>query len=65
MVGRNPYKTEPIGFDLDIEIDTEASLDDQKKLINAAKKRCFIEQTLGQVNEIGHRLKVGDDWLDV
>ena len=65
MVGRNPYETEPIGFDLDIELDTNALLDDQKKLIDAAKKGCFIEQTLGQSNNIGHRLKIGDDWIDV
>jgi uncharacterized OsmC-like protein len=63
--GRNPYETEPIGFDLDIELDTEASLEDQKKLINAAKKGCFIEQTLGRENNLGHRLKVGDDWIEV
>ena len=65
MVGRNPYETEPIGFNLDIELDTDAQLDDQKKLIDAAKKGCFIEQTLGQSNNIGHRLKIGDDWIDV
>ncbi|MBT7955378.1 MAG: OsmC family protein [Rhodospirillaceae bacterium] len=65
VVGRNPYETEPIAFDLDIELDTEASLEDQKKLIDAAKKGCFIEQTLGQSNDIGHRLKVGDDWIEV
>ncbi len=65
VVGRAPYETEPIGFDLDIDIDSEASLDDLKRLIEAAKKGCFIEQTLGQVNTIGHRLKQGDEWIEI
>lgn len=65
VVGRNPYETEPIGFDLDIEIDSDASPEDLKRLIGAAKKGCFIEQTLGRANEIGHRLKVGENWVEV
>ena len=36
-----------------------------KALINAAKKGCFLEQTLGQANTIRHRMKVDDGWVDV
>jgi len=34
-------------------------------LIAAAKKGCFAEQALTLPCEIGHRLKVGDDWVEV
>jgi len=36
-----------------------------KNLIAAAKKGCFIEQTLGQKNIINHKLRDGDSWVDV
>lgn len=62
--GREPYVTAPVGFDLDIALDSDAPVEDQKRLIEAAKKGCFIEQTLAQGLEVGHRLKVGDDWHD-
>lgn len=65
QVGKQPYVGEPVGFDLDIEIDSEASLDDVKRLIDAARKGCFLEATLGQANEIRHRLKVGDGWISI
>jgi uncharacterized OsmC-like protein len=58
QVGNYPYVGEPIGFDLDIDIDSEASLDDVKRLVDAARKDCFLEATLGQANEIAHRLWV-------
>ncbi len=60
-----PYVSEPVGFSIDIELESTASLEDQKALIDAAKKGCFIEQTLVQANVIDHRLKVGDDWVVV
>jgi uncharacterized OsmC-like protein len=65
MRGREPYESAPKSIDLDLEIDSDAPLDDIKRLIDAAKKGCFIEATLGQANEIGHRLKVGDEWVAV
>lgn len=64
QVGRDPYVTAPVGFSLDIDLDTTASVDDQLRLIAAAKKGCFIEQTLAQSNTVDHRLKVGDGWID-
>lgn len=59
------YETAPNSFEIDVMID---SGDEQEKvvaLINAAKKGCFLEQTLGQANTIRHRMKVGDGWLEV
>jgi uncharacterized OsmC-like protein len=64
QVGRDPYVTGPVGFSLDIDLATEATVDDQLRLIAAAKKGCFIEQTLAQPNRVTHRLKVGDTWID-
>ncbi|WP_372921602.1 OsmC-related (seleno)protein [Roseovarius sp.] len=65
QTGREPYVTAPVGFDLDIEIGTDAPLEEQLRLIETAKKGCFIEQTLVRENIIAHRLKVGEDWHDV
>jgi len=62
--GRAPYVTAPVGFEIDIEMDGSASNDDKLRLIEAAKKGCFIEQTLARPNSIRHRLKAGNDWLD-
>lgn len=65
QIGNQPYVGEPVGFDLDIDVDSEASLDDIKRLIDAARKGCFLEATLGQANEISHRLRLGDEWIDI
>lgn len=65
QVGREPYLTAPVGFDLDIELDSDAPLEDQMRLIEAAKKGCFIEQTLSVSNTVGHRLKTAGGWVDV
>lgn len=56
------YVTEPESFEIDIDID---SPDDEEKilmLIDAAKKGCFIEQTLKQPNIVKHRYKTADGW---
>lgn len=42
QVGRDPYTTAPVGFDMDIDLDSPASPEDQQRLIEAAKKGCFI-----------------------
>ncbi|HAY47259.1 MAG TPA: hypothetical protein DCY55_13400 [Gammaproteobacteria bacterium] len=65
QTGNQPYVGEPVGFDLDIDIDSEASLDEIKQLLDAARKGCFLEATLGQTNEISHRLRVGGEWIDL
>ena len=63
--GRAPYVTEPVGFALDVELDSPAPAADQVRLIEAAKKGCFIEQTLARPNAIAHRLRTGEGWIDV
>jgi uncharacterized OsmC-like protein len=62
QTGNDPYVTAPVGFDLDIDLDSSASKDEQLSLIAAAKKGCFIETTLMQGLAVGHRIKVNDDW---
>jgi hypothetical protein len=46
-------------------IDSANSINEVKELIIAAKKGCFIEQTLGQKNSINHRIKTKSGWVDV
>lgn len=62
--GREPYVTEPVAFTIDIEMDGAASLEDRLRLIEAAKKGCFVEQTLMRPNTIAHRLKHAESWVD-
>lgn len=64
-VGRDPYVTSPRNFNLDNEIDSPASEEELRSLIDAAKKGCFIEQTLAVSNTVTHRLKTDGGWIDV
>ena len=65
MRGRGPYESKPRSINMDITVDSDASFDDLVRVIDAAKKGCFIEQMMNQQNDIGHRLKVGDEWVNV
>lgn len=62
--GVEPYVTAPVGFDLDIDLDTDATEADQRRLLDASKTGCFIEQTLAQGLTVGHRLKLDGEWKD-
>ncbi len=59
------YETGPKAFDIDILIESDDDDDAVIALIQAAKKGCFIEQTLSQTNTIRHRMKTDDGWMDV
>ncbi len=65
QTGHEPYVTSPKGFGFDIEFDSDASADDLIRLVEAAKNGCFIDQTMAVANSVGHRLKIGNDWVDV
>ena len=65
QMGNDPYVTAPVAFSLDVEVDSSASEDDLRRLIAAAKKGCFIEQTLAEGIVEGHRLKLGGEWHEV
>jgi uncharacterized OsmC-like protein len=62
--GRAPYESAPKSIHMDISMDSDASLEDQLRLIEAAKKGCFIEAMLTPQNNITHRLKTADGWVD-
>lgn len=59
------YETAPRSFEIDILIDSPDPEDRIVELIEASKKGCFIEQTLGRTNTISHRYKVAGEWKTV
>ena len=63
--GKEPYETEPVSFEIDIDMLGSASTQERIQLIEAAKKGCFVEQTLMRPNMIGHRSKVDNEWVQV
>ena len=63
--GREPYVGSPVGFHLDIDIDSDAPPEDIVRLLDAARKGCFLEVTLDRANVITHRLRLNDEWVDV
>ena len=65
QIGREPYVGQPIAFHLDVDIDTDASAEDVHRLFDAGRKGCFLEATLERSNTITHKLKVGEEWVDV
>ncbi len=59
------YETHPKSFDIDIYLESGSPQGDQIALIHAAKKGCFVEQTLGQANSINHRIRTDTGFLRV
>lgn len=59
------YETAPKSFHIDVLLDSSSPLEDQIALIQAARKGCFVEQTLGQVNSITHRIRTGTGMVAV
>jgi uncharacterized OsmC-like protein len=59
------YETAPHSFEIDVMIDSEDAPEKVIALIEAAKKGCFLEQTLGRSNTIRHRMKTGQGWVEV
>ena len=59
------YETFPKSFDMDIFLESPSPIEDQVALIKAARKGCFVEQTLGQVNSITHRISTPDGFLRI
>ena len=58
---RDPYTAETGRFHLDIDMDTESSLEDQKALVASAARGCFAEAVLNV--PVLHRLKTDDGWV--
>lgn len=58
------YETAPESFEIDIDIDSPNEETAILELIEAAKKGCFIEQTLSRPNTVKHRYKTPDGWRE-
>ena len=59
------YETAPESFDIDILLSSPSETKSQIELVNAAKKGCFIEQTLSVPNTITHRIKTDQGFINV
>ena len=53
-----PYQGRPVGFEIDVDVTSSADPARVAELVSAARRGCFVEQTLSQANEIVHTLKV-------
>jgi uncharacterized OsmC-like protein len=61
--GDEPYESAPISFTMEVEIGGDATEADKRRLLLAAQKGCFVEQSL-KPGLIKHRLKIGGRWVD-
>lgn len=64
QIGNDPYVTAPVSFTLDVDLDSAATAEQQRELLAAATKGCFIEQSLAEGVVVGHRLKLNNEWHD-
>ena len=64
QVGNAPYESEPVAFTMDVDIQGDVSEPDKRRLLAAAEKGCFVEQSL-KPGLVKHRLRLGDRWVDV
>lgn len=53
-----PYQGRPVGFEIDVDVKSGADPDRVAELVSAARRGCFVEQTLSQANEISHSLTI-------
>ena len=65
MVTEKVYEGSPKGFSLDIDIDSDAPVEDIRHLVAVARKACFIDQTLATTNQVKHRLRAGAGWVAI
>lgn len=55
-----PYQARPVGFEITIDVTSEAPAEKIAELIAASKRACFVEATLAQANDISHSLRIND-----
>ncbi len=63
-----PYRGVPVGFSIDIDIQAAPDTDPERidALIDAARKGCFVEQTLAHANTVTHRRRINAGaWSDI
>ena len=56
-----PYQGRPVGFEIDVDVTSNDDAARIAELISAARRGCFVEQTLNQENKIVHSLKVNGE----
>ena len=56
------YIGSPVGFHLDVVIDSPAPQAERLRLLEAAQKGCFLEASLTSVCQVTNRLKTDDGW---
>lgn len=59
------YETAPKSFDIDIFLESPSPVDRQIELVQAAKKGCFVEQTLTVANTITHRIRTETGFMRI
>lgn len=62
--GSAPYVSAPVAFTMDIDLGAAVPEADQRRLLAAAEKGCFIETAL-KPGVVRHRLKIKDQWVEV
>ena len=64
VLEEGPYKASCDGYNLDIDIISEESIERKKKLLEAAINCCFSEASL-KPGIVKHRLKDKENWLSI
>jgi uncharacterized OsmC-like protein len=64
QVGGAPYVSAPVAFTMDVDLGPEVPEADQRRLLAAAERGCFIEASL-KPGIVRHRLRIKDDWVEV
>lgn len=62
---RRPYVSTPLDIDMAIDVETTATQEQVLELITAAKRGCFIEQSLALGLDVRHTVTVGGRVIDV
>lgn len=62
--GTSPYRSAPISFSMDVDIDSDAADSAKRELVLAAQNGCFVEQSL-KPGLVKHRLKTPGGWVEV
>tara|TARA_A100001037_G_scaffold201709_1_gene180314 strand:+ start:417 stop:629 length:213 start_codon:yes stop_codon:yes gene_type:complete len=60
--GRNPYTSRPVAIRMDVDPDSSAPFEDQKRLLDAAQKGCFVEVTLANPIPVKHNLLIDGEY---
>ena len=64
ILEEGPYKASCEGYNLDIDIISEETIERKKKLLDAAINCCFIEASL-KPGIVKHRLKDKENWINI